>query len=98
MTNPDSMVERVARALCSEDPDRVGPISCDDGRRVVSGKPAWTAWEEDARTAIVAMREPTDGMIEAGDRRAYPFIASGDDCTETIVYEAWLGMIDEALK
>lgn len=48
----ESMIERVARALCDEN------------------KPFDMSWESfipEARAAILAMREPTDLMIEAAD-------------------------------
>lgn len=52
------VLERVARALCEEDgkqPD------CP-----FRGEPYWRTYEDDARVAIEAMREPTEGMADAG--------------------------------
>lgn len=46
----DSMVERVARALC-----------CDNTGKEVN----WGMWTESARAAIEAMMKPTPAMIEA---------------------------------
>jgi hypothetical protein len=55
----DSMVERVARALCvvnAKDPD--WPIA---------GTPYWKAYEREARAAIEAMLPPTLVMLHAGN-------------------------------
>lgn len=55
-----TMIERVARALCVErgqDPD-YSPPDC---------TPNWLEHVSDARAAIEAMREPTDGMVDVCD-------------------------------
>lgn len=95
----ESMVERVARAICGEDPDRVGPVTCDDGRRVAPGQPAWTAWADDARKAIAAMREPTNSMEEAGEEAVYSCysLEPGEGFDENPGPTAWRAMIDAAL-
>ena len=49
----ESMIERVARAL--------DPVAWDFGAGRVDAL-------KQARAAIEAMREPTDGMVEAGNR------------------------------
>lgn len=82
----NEMVERVARAICQERPDAIGPMTCDDGRGVARGKPAWTAWENDARAAIGAMREPTDKMV-----------CAALDSKERAYSGWWRAMIDAAL-
>lgn len=98
MSAEPEMIERVARAICGETPDRLGPITCDDGRRVPSGKPTWTAWEGDARAAIEAMRPANNSMLNAGEW------ANGACCIDEqgnielnpdIIWEA---MIDAALQ
>jgi len=63
------MVDRVAMALRGQ---KIGT------------KVLWT-YEDLARAAIEAMREPTDAMVMATDH-------AGD------IYDAWRDMIDEALK
>lgn len=60
------MTERVARALCAEDPDETDARIGDDGRHYPDGEPHWKAWTSDARAAIEAMREPTPRMAVAG--------------------------------
>jgi len=47
----------------------------------------WDEWIDEARAAIEAMREPTEAMINAGDRTDH-------DVEATMV---WRAMIDEAL-
>lgn len=54
------MIERVARALCTGDPDTSTNIG-----------PLWKAWEHPARAAIAAMREPTEAMIQVQDDVRY---------------------------
>lgn len=56
---PMTMVERVARAIIiAECGGRVDSFS----RSLLDG---WKEWEDVARAAIEAMREPTDGMLRA---------------------------------
>jgi hypothetical protein len=50
------MVERVARALCIND-------RCDPELTAPEG--GWRLWEDAARAAIEAMREPTEAMMAA---------------------------------
>jgi hypothetical protein len=57
----DSMVERVARALCKE--------NAKDPDWPVAGTPYWKAYEREARAAIEAMRQPTEAMRESGRHR-----------------------------
>ena len=45
----DSMVERVARAICRHEGDEED----------------WPCWFGEARAAIEAMREPTEAMVDA---------------------------------
>lgn len=54
------MVERVARVLS----ERRGTNP--DAPWLGSGPPGWTVYADDARAAIAAMREPTEGMLIAG--------------------------------
>lgn len=57
------MIEKVARAICvcgGDDPDETG--------KDVHGVPivAWEMWGEEARAALLAIREPTEKMVHAG--------------------------------
>jgi hypothetical protein len=59
-----------------------------------------TNWGNDvawrfARAALVAMREPTEGMKTIGDRASLRYGAH--DC-EVPMSDVWRAMIDEALK
>lgn len=84
------IVERVARVLCQRngyDPDSIEPgdLPRVDGR-LKNGDPGHFLWREfvaPARAAIEAMREPTDGMLEA---------RFGNDALG-----CWQDMIDAAL-
>jgi hypothetical protein len=70
----ESMIERVARAICranGRDPDRLEPGDAPgiDGQ-LPNGDPAHFVWKhymDEARAAIEALREPTDDMIYVGE-------------------------------
>ncbi len=94
----DSMVERVARAICAatniamegvtevvlDNPDFVIPAhKRTDGKAL----PRWQLYVPKARAAIAAMREPTEAMIDA----------TGSDWGSQLE-DNWQAMIDEALK
>lgn len=89
----DSMVERVARALCDrahESPINQRPCSkhgCD--RRLGTGQEC--RFFGCARAAIEAMREPTPDIVQAGCNVSME-ISAGQ------VFHAWQAMIDAALK
>jgi hypothetical protein len=72
------MIERVARALCS----------LDWGSLPEGGGPVFEIYFRQARAAIEAMREPTEGMVLAAIR------ADADD----MPFAQWRAMIDEVLK
>ena len=77
-----TMVERVAVAICralGDDPDR-------EGERL-------TAYDDAARAAIEAMRDPTPEMLEAGGRKGGFDGYWVEDNTAAI----WAAMIDTAL-
>ena len=66
--SPVTMVERVARALCTQS-------NLDDGYRDDATFRAsleagmWRNHEAQARAAIAAMRDPTEAMMDAGPYR-----------------------------
>jgi hypothetical protein len=67
----NEIIERVARALCTADscsPDAILGIVPEVliVPRPDIAMPAWHSYVDKARAAIVAMREPTDDMLEAG--------------------------------
>lgn len=53
------MLERAARALCVD--NGVDPDKLDAG-----GEPLWIAWKRSARAVLQAVREPSEGMVDAG--------------------------------
>ena len=70
------MVERVARAICLAN---------------TQGDEMWQAFVPEARAALEAMREPTEGMVRAGRDEYYgvsPFSARF----------AWIKIVDAALE
>ena len=77
------MIDRVARALLAAR-ERRGHGDID--------------FVDDAYAAIVAMREPTEAMLAAGDSMM-PQIAAGEDITtgRDALADAWPAMIDQAL-
>ncbi len=71
----DNMVERVARAICTSrliDPDSTVyygvPLQVTASAYTPIGEPfpAWRLFISEARTAVAAMREPTEAMLDAG--------------------------------
>lgn len=94
----NEMVERVARAICTEQPGcKIGGRSPDD-RNTLRGTPLWMSFASEARAAIAALREPTEAMIDA----AWPLVADslGADraASREIATAVWIAMIDQALK
>jgi len=64
---PNDLIERVARILSKFSSPEINP----DGL-LPHGKPVWTMMESNARKIIVAIREPTERMVEAAcNRPAY---------------------------
>ena len=83
-----SMIEKVARALAREYISHHGEESAatDD---YIEGN--WPLFAREARAAIEAMREPTDGMLQAGAK------GSGEDSLG-VAEGAWQAMIQAALS
>lgn len=85
------MVEKVARAICEDiwrDPDDATGGCSPSGVQLYEGEKAWTSFEELARAAIEAMREPTQAMCDAmHEVPQSPFIG-----------HEYVTMIDAALK
>lgn len=79
----NEMIERVAKAICSNCPD--------PGQMEIMNDP-WKLAIPVARAVMEAMREPTAAMVIAG--RATPIF----DADATNAEDAWKIMIDEALK
>ncbi len=85
----ESMIERVARAICRancgprmqrDEPDRV---EC----QVENG---WSLWEDEARAAIEAMREPTERICK--------LTAADHDMAVAEVAVVWDAMVANALR
>ncbi len=87
------MVERLAKAIWSQRYDAIewdeylrwykaGQASAPRG---VTGRSTLAEAFDDARVALVALRQPTAAMVEAGLEKSGPF-------------SVWTAMIDEALK
>jgi hypothetical protein len=65
------IIERIARALSAADgrnPDAILGVAPEPGSFPAAdiATPAWQGYVDKARAAIVAMREPTDDLLEAG--------------------------------
>jgi len=82
----ESMIERVARALCALDHDDMGNET-DLRDQIIARR--WPAYERKARAALTATAEPTDGMIEAG--RVY-------DLTDREIRHVWGLMLESTLS
>ena len=94
------MVERVARAICVGDPDGTYRrlVACDPpllGRfgviRSNVETPNWEMYVDKACAAIVAMREPTEKMIDAGFKEQQIVLSKP-------IEGLWQAMIDAALE
>jgi hypothetical protein len=102
-----SMIERVARVLCEcdgYDPDQLEPGNTPyhDNTEVVDGRlrggPAFRLWRlyaKDARAALEALREPTEGMLGAAWPKVTVGLADGEPEHLVALYQA---MMDAALS
>lgn len=92
VTNPTSMVERVAEAMKTRSKQPLGQLSNFERTECTSLGDAWLVL---ARAAILALREPTDQMIDApGDVR----VGSGEyTMTHGEAKVAWRAMVDAIL-
>lgn len=84
-----TMIEKVARALCVA--DGYAPEECDTE---VGHTPAplWHDYINRARAAIEAMREPAEGMVDAGTASITGRGVPDDDYTDDM-RRAWTAMI-----
>lgn len=96
LDNVPEMVERVARALAAQSfeaagNDKPGPSAAAERR--------WPHFVPQARTAIEAMREPTEAMLRASPLIGTGITEKGDWATNTRPAQAvWPAMIDAALS
>jgi hypothetical protein len=81
------IIERAARAVC------IAHGHEPEGMKFSDGQPIWTAYIDDARAVLSALREPDEGMIEAGWSCFPDYEPSAQDATD-----CWQAMIDQALK
>jgi hypothetical protein len=73
---PDTMIERVARAMIADMNEYDGVADADvDGWQLPSVREIYI---RQARAAIAALMEPTDGMVEAADRAMYNRAVEGE--------------------
>ena len=96
-----TMIERVAAALAENRKARKRAAEYGDACACM-GPPEYCLCEQgrdlvDARAAIAAMREPTEGMIEAAEREdgGDPYAEFDSRATGT---DHWHAMIDAALE
>lgn len=59
-----SMRERLARAICKAN----CPPSMSDDDKTCQTESAWDLWLSEADAVLEALREPDEGMVEAGFR------------------------------
>lgn len=102
MSNSDSIVKIVARAICCPDgkcqvalmAEREGPTS-----KYLTKVPCHAlGMAHQARAAIAAMRVPTAAMMQAGCASNPPVQYHADTKLSEIIGAEWQAMIDEALK
>lgn len=96
----ETMIERVARAICVAsglDPDR--PFSSSNYSKETEPQEfAWHEYLPEARAAINAMREPTESMVENGADSENTLEAMTDLTDAQSVRNIYHAMIDRALK
>jgi hypothetical protein len=78
------MIERVARAISEQQ-----GVEVDEATDWAAGH--WQECVDQAKAALLVLREPTKAMIHAGAE------GSGED-SEAVAISAWKAMIDAALK
>jgi hypothetical protein len=74
----NSAIERLARILCNRDGHSEDVL--------VSERPMWVSYTGEARSLLLAIREPSDAMIVAGA-----------ECESLLVRDIYSAMIDAAL-
>lgn len=102
------MVERIAKAMHDASVAEFKAFVAKEGRLDLLVAKVWQfttrSWDETteitreservkARAAIEAMREPTEGMVDAGWKRGLLGWGEGEECEPV-----WKAMIDEALR
>ena len=92
MSAHSEMVERVARVLARTENQRQLDTGFAWPEDLKGGdlEADWQEYESDARAAIKAMREPTDAMVEAGERESFGSVKS--------TYARYQAMINKALE
>ena len=93
-----SMIERVARALCEIEGGMPGWTASGMGMPgPEDNEPQWKLYEEEARAAIAAMREPTEAILKV-IARDLPADGHGVEFVEGDAPDYWRSMIDAALQ
>lgn len=98
---PSSMVERVARIICSADRSRTCDTVCGGGVGHCLAVRPDEQFFLTARAAILAMREPTGAMVEAGRARVFQDRMGDKSVARTkagVAVDVFTLMINEALK
>ena len=83
----DSMVERVAKAMCEDDGANWNAANFNETANGDEPEEQREYWRVKARAAIEAMKEPTDAMADEG----YRHIADGAD-------SVWRAMTSKAME
>lgn len=81
-----NMIEKVARGMCARS-------GFDPSEIMTNGGPRWTYYADGARAALEVLAEPTDEMVEAGNRARGGRNNVGQNTTLT-----WDAMIKAALE
>lgn len=92
------MVEKVARAIAKAQWELIGDkgFNPDDAYDLTNNNGRWV-FDEMARAAIAAMREPTQVVLDAGDGEDI-FFANGALAEHSPALEHWHAMVDAALE
>ena len=87
------MIERVAKAMAENDS---GPM--DSALFAIHWREFGEDYIDSARTAIAAMREPTDEMNDAGADKCDGGGCAEESCQFGFMGKIWTAMIDAALE
>jgi hypothetical protein len=86
-------IERAARALWEANGQPMKAQSAAPSMQIPESEPDWQRFVPQVRAVIAAIREPSEGMDDAGTEAGELFMTSGCHATR-----CWQAMIDQMLE
>lgn len=99
--NQGPIIERIARRLCildGKEPDTESAMSDTLTTPEAKLTPAWKTYESQAREILTDIREPTELMVAAGQRRKEEDTNQWNGRCYVDPADIWQEMIDTALR